>query len=252
MARTLNPQPPSARSGGGNRSYWVKSLTPTGGESGEVPATGDSESPRFVEPFRFDAKQKNALLQLLRRLRIGDTDGREIFMVAIAYDLAAYQAQAANAPAALEQPEAPQVPSSLGLALEPMAAAVAGLCAQLDALDSLGRERLVAELQRGDRFQRGYDERYLTELRCELDLLGQVCSTPAQTGVQAPPQSPTLSPQARHLLARLANAYSDCFEDQPTADPEGSFAQVVAQLCQIAAIELPTDADSLTHALADL
>lgn len=251
MARTVTLQPPTSRSGS-TRSYWVKSLTPSGEESGSPPSNGDSEGPRFVEPFRFDAKQKNSLLQVLRRLRIGDTDGREIFMVAIAYDLAAYKAQAVDELPATTQPESPQAPPAQGLALEPMAAAITALCEQLDSLDGTSRERLVAELQRGDRFQRGYDERYLTELRCELDLLGQLCATPATASVQATTPTPTLSPQARHLITRLANAYNDCFEDPPTADPEGPFAQVVVQLCQIAAIELPTDADSLTQALEDL
>ncbi len=252
MARTPTPQPPTSRSGG-TRSYWVKSLGPPGGEPGAASAETDAGATRFVEPFRFDTKQRNSLLGVLRRLRIGDTDGREIFMVAIAYDLAAYKQQLGSEPPQAAPAEATPAAEPQGLGIGPLASAIAALCDQLDALDEGGRERLLAELQRGDRFQRGYDARYLTELRSELDLLGQVCATPtAAPGPRAAPPPPSLSPQARHLLTRLANAYRDCFEDPPTADPGGSFAQVVIQLCQIATIELPTDEDSLTQALAEL
>lgn len=249
MARTPTPQPPTGRSGG-SRSYWVKSLGPPGGQPGSASAEADAGATRFVEPFHFDDKQRNALLALLRRLRIGDTDGREIFMVAIAYDLAAYKQQQGSEPPPA-QPPAPQSAEPQGLGMGPMASAIAALCEQLDALDEEGRERLIAVLQQGDRFQRGYDARYLTELRCELDLLAQVCANPKTEATPAQPPPPVLSPQARHLLARLANAYRDCFEDPPSADPAGPFAHVVIQLCQIAAIDLPTDEDSLGQALAE-
>lgn len=249
MARTPTSQPPTGRSGG-TRSYWVKSLGPPGGEPASAEA--DAAATRFVEPFRFDTKQRNSMLALMRRLRIGDTDGREIFMVAIAYDLAAYKQQQTSEPAPEpETPATPQTAEPEGLGMGPMASAIAALCEQIDTLDEGARERLVAELQRGDRFKRGYDSRYLTELRGELDLLAQVCATPTAAAAPAEPPPPALSPQARHLLGRLANAYQDCFEDPPTPDPAGPFAQLVGLLCEIAAIDLPRDGDSLSQALAE-
>lgn len=254
MARTVQNQPPAGRSGG-SRSYWVKTLETPGGEAAAPPETEDEAgAPRFVEPFRLDTKQRGSLLALLRKLRVGDTDGREIFLAAISYDLATYKQQAISEPPPVEPPPPePLAPSPQEPALSPLAASLGALCERIDALDEPTRAWLLEELQKGDRFGRAYDTRYLAELRAELDLLAHACAAPAPLAPAATPPEPQprLSANARQLLARLADVYADCFENAPTADPEGPFSQILRHLFVLAAIDLPTDEDALTQVLGE-
>lgn len=247
MTKPGTHSPVPARSSG-TRSYWVKSPRASApGTDPQISAAGRNAK-HFVEPVRLDQRQRASLLQALKGLRVGDTFGREIFLAAIEYDLANYQQQAASEPPAPAREPAPQpAPGAEDETLGQLAAAIQSVCEQIDALDEAARTNLLQDLHQGDRFQRSYDARYLSELRCELELLGQACTS---TPVAAPSSGPVaLSASGRQLISRLADAYADCFETKPTTAPDGAFAQLLTHLFQITAIALPTDESALKQAL---
>ena len=237
--------PPTLRSSG-TRSYWVKSPLAPADDTGSPNSADDPSATRFVEPLRLDDRQRASLLQVLRKLRVGDAYGRELFLAAIEYDLANYQQQAGSEPPAPEPAHQP-TPNPDQEALTPLAAAIRSVCEKIDALDEPARASLLQDLHQGDRFQRTYDARYLSELRCELEMLGQACtSAPTSDAAPAPAR---LSASGRQLISRIADAYTDCFEIKPATEPDGPFAQILAHLLQITAIDLPTDEAALKQSL---
>lgn len=248
MAKPVQTPPTAGRSGG-TRSYWVRSLKLGPTPQGTTETGDDAAGGRFVEPLRLDAKQRDNLLQLLRKLRVGDTDGREIFLAAIEYDLAAYKDATAAEPSPPQPPARAETADDDRAVLTCLADALRSLREHIDGLDAATRDRLLEELHQGDRFQRGYDARYLTELRCELELLEQACAAPGTPPASAAPPAHSLSAAGRRLLSRLAEAFADCFEAKPTTAPNGPFAQTLAHLFEITAIDLPLDQATLEQIL---
>ena len=102
-----------------------------------------------------------------------------------------------------------------------------------------GRRRLAGSsleaLTRGltdrDRLGRGYDEAYLRLLACEVGRVEEACAGAARRAPQ--PEVPAEDPApSRELVAKLASIYTDCFEEEPTAEADGRFAALLAVLSE--------------------
>jgi hypothetical protein len=191
---------------------------------------------RFVEPYPYSDDQRAAIAATLAADGVGDDSAREIFIGAIAYDLALLEAAAKEpapilspAPARLtkqrpDQTQAdkdsehnasslsgsePSVATSINAApdAEPQAhASVASLAdtayrlaASLRALDHDQRRVLGVALRQSDPFDRSHDEAYLTAIASELERIAQAAIDVAPRPVsQAPSAAPptTEAPQA--------------------------------------------------------
>jgi hypothetical protein len=273
------------------RSYWVRNILAATRDDADPTAKGvsrsnqspPSQSPakkRFVEPYRLSSEQRAAMLAPLAERNIGDTESRELFAAALAYDLAAcYELTVANPepdlPAAhvSTEPGAPASgvtcakssgragarPAPRNPVLHELAQAAQALALRLDALEAEERAKLLHGLREGDRFRRGYDDDYLSALRGEvLRLAAGVDAGSAHSGSAAessrprPPRRPAApkpSPASRQFIARVAGAFEECFDQAPTAQVGGPFAVMLKALVAVTGVRIPTDARNLAELL---
>lgn len=166
---------------------------------------------RFIQPYPFADEQRRAIDQALARAGIDDAIGRELFIGAIAYELAVMRARLADEPntaapaagapgaEAAEMTGVPAIaesgptreievpdtlaPAGSGAGSEPPTTAAGGtglaavgagaraLVQRLERLEPGARERLAGALMAADPFARGYDDAYLAALTAELGRL---------------------------------------------------------------------------------
>ncbi len=279
----LAPEPPTPQSISqrthSGRHYWVRNIPDQTGDSTAVSATskGLSQSPsnpsapkkRFVEPYRLSDEQRAAMLAPLAERGVGDTQSRELFAAALAYDLATcYELTVANSepetPCVPRETETPapakakeRKPAQLHPALASVAQAAAALAECLDALDPSARSRLLQGLHETDRFQRGYDDAYLTALHRELLRVATSLSATEATPPAAEPAPPAAkkvappkpSPAARQFIARAAGAFEECFDQVPNAQVSGPFIAMLKALVAVTGVRIPTDARNLAQLL---
>lgn len=251
------------------RHYWVRNIpdqteddavvTAVGKGVSQPPNTSATPKKRFVEPYRLSDEQRTALLAPLAERGIGDAESRELFAAALAYDLATCyelagpEPETPCAPPETEVPAKVRKPAPLDAALVSLAQAAATLADCLDALDPGARDRLLQGLRETDRFQRGYDDAYLTALRGELLRVATGLSATATTPPTAEPAPPAVkkaaapkpSPAARQFIARAAGAFEECFDQAPNAQVSGPFIAMLKALVAVTGVRIPTDARSL-------
>jgi len=182
------------------------------------PKSGDS---RFVGATHLDERQKADIGKALKRRRIGDEMGRQIFVAAVEYQLSAFADQLMRP----DQPEAEAPPPARDRALEQILLAVeeqARLLSELllqvpkPSMPDLARI-LSAQDERG----RDYDERYLCELGGEIDRLRRACT--AMTTVEAVQEKEPDPETSTDFVRKLGGIFAECFEQEPTAAEDGPF-----------------------------
>ena len=194
---------------------------------------------RFMKPQYFDPEQQKALERALENLKIGDDEGRRIFIIALEYELAEFEdrVEEAAAPAAADE-------TGSGPLIE-LGAAARQLQSQLGDLAENDAEKLMAQLTSEDRFARGYGREYLQALQAELERLsaagGQLASEPDQN-------EPDLSDSKRGLIATLAEAYAECFESEPATVGSEAFFRLLSEIIRICNLDIKLD-EILLHQL---
>jgi len=232
---------------------------------------------RFVEPFQFDDAQRAAIIETLAGDGVGDDTAREIFVGAIAYDLAVLKA-AAEKPAPEPKQETPDssaapaepapkpalvppVPS-----VHPLAGAARALAVEIGGLSEQDRQRLGEALRTSDPFGRPHDASYLTAVLAEIQRIAEaaerIAPSPPETApapgpaekkpvlVRARPKPPSEpSAAAIAFIRHAASVYEQCFDAAPTAKASDPFAHVLAAIAKATGIPLPRQAQVLRQAL---
>jgi len=240
----------------------------------------------FVEPYPYTADQRDAITRALADCGLGDATAREIFIGAIAYDLAVLAA-ALKASAEPAPPEATGPPESEALRESqasaslpvPSAADLAErartLVRTLDALDESGRSALLTAVAEADPFRRDHGPAYLAALHAEIARLASAAATIADAGAgRTAPLAPPRGPNDRKPLSRksakirgkpsagdkdaqsalgfirhAASVYEQCFDARPAPAADAPFARVLTALATATGIPIPTGADLLRRAL---
>lgn len=239
---------------------------------------------RFVDPFQYDEAQRRAILDALADAELGDDDLREIFVGAIAYDLALLQAAANES--ALATPEAPQpepprpqapTPARVETAEDrasdrlPLAKTALELASQIEGLTKPQRHQLAAALRVSDPFDRDHDHAYLEALLKEIRRVAAAAAevsaparpTPRADKAAAPPRAATSNRQpppdqpadatsaaAIAFIQHAARVYEQCFDSQPSSKASGTFARVLKVIAKATAVPVPSQARVLNQALS--
>jgi len=176
---------------------------------------------RFVEPYQYDDEQRTAIAAAMAENGLGDDMTREIFIGAIAYDLALLQSPkaapeplsgsapkpasspasdraSAGAPAAKTAAPVPSTSSGIPAVVaeprspsrSPLADAARGLAACLGQLDDGQRASLSTALKRSDPFDRAHGDSYLTAILREVERIAEA----AFTLTAIPPLGPVATP----------------------------------------------------------
>ncbi|MBK1633508.1 hypothetical protein CKO31_22725 [Thiohalocapsa halophila] len=291
----------SARSSPGHRRPW---LVPPGTDPAASPNTPNatpapSAKPRsaaskskkhFVEPYPYTAAQRTAIERALADCELGDATAREIFIGAIAYDLAVLAAgldeqrepetsapQAAATDTATAPEQAASQPSGkradAGAGAEELVAERArALADALAVLDARTRAHLTHRLTDSDPLRRVYADAYLDALGAELAHLGHALSkaettqdaasaatadagqprSRARAEPASPPPASAADTEAMALafIRHAAQVYEQCFDDRPAAAAKAPFAQVLRAVAKATDTAIPTDTGLLQRALS--
>jgi hypothetical protein len=222
---------------------------------GEVPATTHitaekkpkkPKSSRFVGATHLDDDQKTRSCNALKKGKIGDEMGRQIFIGALEYQISAFANQLEH------QVETEQKTGGMSSAME---ATLQTIVEKAHVLSRLLRElpdgakaSLTTSLAAQDQRGRGYDPRYLCELGCEIDRLERAC---VAIGDDLEPEDREPDPaSSRDFVAKLAEIFSECFEIQPTADEDGPFRASLQVLRDVTGLVIGTEPAFLARVLA--
>jgi hypothetical protein len=241
---------------------------------------------RFVEPFQYDAAQRRAILDALADAGLADDDTREIFVGAIAYDLALLQAAAGEAAASEPAPSERESPERDVADREPtaqveiadigtnrrgaLAETARDLAAQLDGLNSPQRQRLGAALRLSDPFDRDHDDAYLRALLNEIRRLADAAADIAPSvsapmsatpeAAPAPSRAPVRRPEAARqagptsedaiaFIRHAAKVYEQCFDSLPSSKASDPFARVLKVIAKATGVPVPSQVRVLKKAL---
>lgn len=234
-----------ARSG---RTYWVRANLPSDLAVDITPASPKKSGKRFVEPFRLDNSQRGALAAALAQRGIGDEESRSLYIAAMEYDLAGCRQLLEGAPPTPASPEAtPGLAPTTDPALLKLAQVAKTLVDSLGALDAAQRVLLARGLEDADCFARLYGEAYIDALRLELSRLGTAIQ--AKKGVLEAAKPAPITREIRNFLRRAADAFGECFETNPSTQPDSPFLHALRTLSEVTGLALPLDEPSLTDIL---
>ncbi|MEN8174318.1 MAG: hypothetical protein ABFS23_01055 [Pseudomonadota bacterium] len=237
----------------------------------------DGDESRFAAPWRLNDTQKKAIAAILEELGIGDRESRTLFIGAMEYELAAYQESDSGQapelselePSELASSQEVTAPESARTAIESGYAEVdrealrviAGTAQDLAALirDMPGklRDGLLESLATQDEMRRDYSQRYLDQLNTEITRVVSACAMQILTtgekhiAVAEEPASPPPAYTEAHvrLVGTLANVFEECFEEAPTTDTQGDFAEALNAIAVGTGIPLPISRELLEIAL---
>lgn len=197
-------------------------------------AADGRKASRFVDATLIDQERKAAILSALQQRQIGDELGREIFVAAVEYQLTAFAHHLASAPLPTPEPD-----PGLQVAAERAQAFVS----LLEHLPEKARRLLAERLaETGEGRQTAGQDR-LCELGCEIAHLERACRSAAEA-----PQ-PAAGPELE-LVGQLARAFAACFEETPSAAPDGAFATTLQVLVEQTGLAIPHSPGLLGQALA--
>jgi hypothetical protein len=210
----------------------------------ETKATKTNGS-RFVGATHLDEDQKERVCKALKKAKIGDEIGRQIFIGALEYQLStfAHQLERRVEP----KPEAGGMSSALEKTLHAIVQKAGFLSGLLRELPAGAKASLTKGLAIQDERGRGYDERYLCELGCEIDRLERACTA---IGDDLGPEATAPDPaSSRDLVAKLGEIFSECFEMQPTADVDGPFRASLQMLSDVTGLVIANEPAFLAQIL---
>ncbi len=184
----------------------------------------DSTHSGFVEPYQPHADQRTAIRQLLDDLDISDDEGRRIFVLALEYEIGAFQQVVLERLEPIEE----RVPAA-DEGLEDIARAAKQLLQLLDGASEETSNRILQGMAHADIFNRVADTRYLSSLRCEIDRLA--CACEKEIGSDHRPGGPA-DEASRRFIDMLTNIYSECFEAKPTPEPSEPFARILRTIME--------------------
>lgn len=196
----------------------------------------------FMKPHFFDQAQKTAIEKRLEQLKIGDDEGRRIFILAMEYELAEYEEELPDEAEQTVQPAPDENFSGI-------ASATDSLLALLKGVSNRTGETLTERLASDDRFSRQYDEKYLAALATELERLSSACHAGSE---KVPVAQAGLSKSASNLIAMIAEAYSECFELDPLPGNDQPFTRLLDELLRISDLEMQITETALSEILGQL
>jgi hypothetical protein len=225
------------------RNPWTPNSTPLrADEEGPTPPK-KSGSKRFVEPYRLDTEQREAILSRLQEHDIGDEESRSLFVAALEYDLARCSGLVAPAQEHSTS-EREGNGHEVGGVMDALSEAAEKLANELARLDAAVSLRLQQELEMADRFRRSYGEDYLATMSAELRRLAEFArSSEGLPGATAP--EPTFSDEARLFVLRVADTYESCFDLVPATQSGSPFASALEAIVTATRICVPTDQAAL-------
>lgn len=221
------------------------------------PANTADDNARFADTGRLTEQSTDAMVKALLKLKVGDRASCSLFVRAMEYQLRDFLRALASERQATAPPAAPQAtdhgPANADLVA--IARAARELAALLDALPNALKPGLLQSLEARDAMHRGYDARYLDQLRIEALRLDDACGSEAtQTGFvteaeAAHAERRLVSPATLDFIALLGSMFEECFEKPPTAAPDGPFARALGVIGEGIGVQLPTDPATLEVAL---
>ncbi len=242
---------------------------------------------RFVEPYPFTPEQRTGISEALAAVGLGDEMSREIFIGAIAYDLAVLESAPstvadATATALPPPPEPPRPEPDPGGAQQgrpldggALATAAASLCALLGKLSAEQQRALGASLRAHDPFQRDHGPDYLAALRTEIGRLASTAAELAETDAQhgrasgdrhqlsgdsaggrhgLPEQAASTTEDASTKAAtafirHAASVYEQCFDGRPDVDAEHPFMLALGAIAEHTGVAIPIAPAQVQQAL---
>jgi len=196
-----------------------------------------------------DEKQKLGIEKELKRRRIGDEMGRQIFIAALEYQISNFAGQLMRSDAPRDEP-APRprdrALEQILIAVEEQARLLSELLLQVPkpSMPELARV-LTAQDERG----RNYDEGYFCELGSEIDRLRRACN--AMTDIEKPIDTGPDPESSGAFVRKLAGIFSECFEQEPTAAADGPFRSCLEVLDQMTDYVIGHDPEFLSRMLAN-
>lgn len=228
----------------------------------QPPVFGDSAEPAeeiddtyyFTDAGRITEARVDAIVEALLELKIGDLESCRLFVRAMEYELPDYRHALMEEPLPVSPETTPQAPIIIeqNAELTVLNHAAQQLAMLLEALPEELKPGLLGSLEAQDEMRRGYDQRYLDQLRIEALRLATACvTTPAKPEAAIPTdQAPAATNAAGiQFVSSLVHMFEECFETEPTTDPDGGFARALAVLGEGIGIEIPRDQDALEIAL---
>jgi hypothetical protein len=207
----------------------------------------NSKRSRFVDATHLDDDQKARFCGALEKHKIGDELGRQIFLGAVEYQISTFAHQLEHR--VETKPESGGLSPAMGKTLQAIAEKARVLSGLLREMPTDAKATLTTSLTDQDGRGRGYDERYLCELGCEIDRLERACTA---IGHDSVPEKTGPDPaQSSDFVAKLAEVFSECFEMQPSAEADGPFRAALRTLCDVTGLVIGTDPEFLARVLAD-
>lgn len=205
-----------------------------------------SKGSRFVGATHLDDDQKARICKALKEKKVGDEIGRQIFIGAVEYQISAFAQRLEHRIA--PEPKTNALNAALEITLRAIVEKARVLSALLRDLPDSAKKKLTGTLASQDERGRGYDQRYLCELGCEIDRLARACAT-AASDVEPETQEPDPA-SSREFVAKLAYIFSECFESTPTAYEDGAFRAALEVLGEVTGLVIGTEPEFITRALS--
>ena len=202
--------------------------------------SAESGASRFVEPYHADDDQRDAIRQVLDGLGISDEEGRRIFMLALEYEIGAFQQVVLEHLEPIEEPGPPDE------RLSDIAKAATQLLELLENASEETNEHILQSVGGADIFDRIADSRYLASVRCELDRLARACIQRAEADRR---QQGPVNEASRRFITMLSNVYSECFETKPTPAASQPFAIILRIIVEQTGLPVRFDEGFLTETL---
>jgi hypothetical protein len=202
----------------------------------------------FVEPWRLTDREKAAIAKALEKRKIGDAEGRRIFVGALEYELSAFRVAEARQP--VEEPAPLEVDLS---ALRAIAGVAQDLAAKLGEIPQDQEPALLQTLEVQDEMGRGYSARYLDRLYQEVSRLAEACGLLSAELEAAQPRealpAEETSPAMLELISSLTHVFEECFEQTPTTAARGAFAATLKAVADGVGLEIPRSREVLEQVL---
>lgn len=200
---------------------------------------------RFVGATHLDDDQKVRICQALKKEEIGDETGRQIFIGALEYQISAFAHQLEHQ--VETEPETSGLSSTVEKTLQAIVEKARVLSGLLRELPDGAKASLTTSLTARDERGRGYDERYLCELGCEVDRLKRACGATVATALPkeiAPDPNTSLG-----FVSKLAGIFAECFEQEPTAAADGPFRTCLEVLEEVTGFVIGHEPDFLARVM---